>query len=63
MDASKEALIRPVARNSESGSTFTAIADDQYTQRQDKAGFYGSIEEGRACIDARALAGITVKRS
>lgn len=63
VDSSKEALIRPVARNADTGSTFTAIPDDQYTQRQDKAGFYGSIEEGRACIDARALAGITVKRS
>jgi hypothetical protein len=63
VDASRDALIRPVARNSESGSTFTALPDDQYSQRHDKTGFYGSVEEGRVCIDARVLIGAHVKRT
>ncbi|MAM17543.1 MAG: hypothetical protein CME35_01070 [Gramella sp.] len=63
VDASRDALIRPVARNSESGSTFTALPDDQYSQRADKTGFYGSVEEGRVCIDARVLIGAHIKRT
>ena len=63
VDASREALIRPVAANSETGGTFTALPDDQFTQRADKTGFYGSVEEGRVCIDARVLAGAHLKRS
>ena len=63
VDASREALIRPVARNSESGATFSALPDDQFTQRADKTGFYGSVEEGRVCIDARVLVGGHLKRS
>lgn len=63
VDASREALIRPVARNADSGATFNALPDDQFTQRADKTGFYGSVEEGRVCIDARVLAGAHLKRS
>ena len=57
VDRSVEAFIRPVARNSETGSTFTALPDDQYAQRQDKVGFYGGLEEGRVLLDARAIVG------
>ncbi len=60
VDNSKGALIRPVATNSETGSTFTVQPDDQFLQRTDKTGFYGAMEEGRICIDARALSGIIV---
>ena len=60
VDNSKGAMIRPVATNSEVGSTFTVQPDDQFLQRTDKTGFYGSMEEGRICIDARALSGIIV---
>ena len=52
VDASKEAFIRPIAQNADSGATFTAVPDDQFAQRSDKVGFYGSLEEGRVCIDA-----------
>ena len=48
----------PVARNSETGGTFTALPDDQYAQRQDKVGFYGGLEEGRVLLDARAIVGL-----
>ena len=60
VDNSKGALIRPVATNSETGSSFTVQPDDQFLQRTDKTGFYGAMEEGRICIDSRALSGIIV---
>jgi len=60
VDASKEAFIRPIAQNADSGATFTAQPDDQFAQRSDKVGFYGSLEEGRVCIDARAVAGLVM---
>ena len=55
---STDAFVRPVARNSETGATFTALPDDQYATRQDKIGFYGGIEEGRVLLDARAIVGL-----
>jgi len=63
VDRSREALVRPVARNSETGGTFTALPDDQFVQRQDKVGFYGGIEEGRVLLDARVLVGAVFERS
>lgn len=60
VDNTKGALIRAVATSSETGSQFNVQPDDQFLQRSDKAGFYGSLEEGRICIDARALSGIIV---
>ena len=60
IDATKEAFIRPVAQNADNGATFTALPDDQFTQRADKVGFYGAMEEGRVCIDARAVAGLVM---
>lgn len=60
VDNTKGALIRAVATTAETGSQFNVQPDDQFLQRSDKAGFYGSMEEGRICIDARALSGIIV---
>ncbi len=60
VDNTKGALIRAVATSAETGSQFNVQPDDQFLQRSDKAGFYGSMEEGRLCIDARALSGIIV---
>jgi len=60
VDNTKGALIRAVATTSETGSQFNVQPDDQFLQRSDKSGFYGSLEEGRICIDARALSGIIV---
>ena len=51
-----------MARNSETGGTFTALPDDQFSQRQDKVGFYGCIEEGRVLLDARVLVGLVFER-
>lgn len=62
LDNSKGAFIRPIARQADTGSTFVAAPDDQFNiTRADKAGFYGSLEEGRVCIDARAVVGIILK--
>ena len=60
LDLSKEAFIRPIARQAESGGTFTVLPDDQFVARSEKTGFYGSLEEGRVCIDARAIVGLVV---
>jgi hypothetical protein len=60
VDLSRESLIRPVARQHDSGGTFTVLPDDQFVIRAEKQGFYGFLEEGRVCIDARALVGIVV---
>ena len=60
VDNSKGAFLRPVATIAESGGTFTAAADDQWTQRSEKIGWFGFLEEGRVCIDARAIVGIVI---
>lgn len=63
IDNSRGAFIRPVSRQAESGGTFSVLPDGQwdgYGARVEKVGFYGFVEEGRLCIDARAIAGIAV---
>ena len=60
VDLSRESLVRPVAREHESGGTFSVLPDDQFVARAEKMGFYGFLEEGRVCLDARALVGIAV---
>jgi len=58
VDNSKGAFIRPVALQDENGGQFSTEPDDQFTARDDKMGVFGFLEEGRALIDARAVAGI-----
>jgi hypothetical protein len=61
VDNSRGAFVRPVARDSERNATFTVLPDDQWNlSRLDKAGFWGNMEEGRVCLDARAVSGIIV---
>ena len=60
LDRSRESLFRAVALDSETGSEFTLLADDQYSIRQQKIGYYGSLEEGRMILDDRDLTGITL---
>lgn len=60
IDRSRESLIRPVAVDAENGGEFNLIADDQYSIRQNKIGYFGSLEEGRVVVDDRALMGIIV---
>ena len=60
LDKRVESMLRAVATDSETGSEFSLIADDQYSVRQSKIGYYGSIEEGRMILDNRALFGLVV---
>jgi hypothetical protein len=60
LDRSRESLMRAIAVDSETGAELRLAADDQYTVRQQKVGYYGSIEEGRMILDSRALTGIVV---
>ena len=59
IDRARDPLIRLVATDSESGSEFSLVADDQfYSKRQNKMGFYGGLEEGRMVVDVRGLCGL-----
>ena len=60
IDRTRESLIRPVAVDSENGGEFNLIADDQYSIRQNKIGYFGSLEEGRIVLDDRALVGTVI---
>ena len=60
VDRSRDSLIRAVAVDSENGSEFNLIADDQYSIRQNKIGYFGSIDEGRVVLDNRVLTGTIV---
>ena len=60
IDRSREALVRPVAVDAENGGEFSLIADDQYSIRQSKIGYFGSLKEGRIVLDDRALVGCIV---
>lgn len=60
VDKGREACLKLVAQNADSGDTFTAVPDDQFLTRSDKIGFYGSVEQGNVVIDARCLCGIIV---
>lgn len=57
LDRGRESLIRAVAVDSENGSEFALTADDQFSVRQKKIGYFGSLEEGRMVLDTRALVG------
>ena len=62
INRNRESLIRAIAVDSESGSEFSLVADDQYSVRQNKIGYFGSLEEGRMVLDNRALFGKIVNR-
>lgn len=60
LDRSRESLFRAVVLDSDSGSEFTLLADDQYSVRQSKIGYYGAVEEGRMVLDKRCVFGVEV---
>lgn len=53
------ALVRPYIVDEETGDQFTLQADDFHV-REKKVGWYGSLDEGRAVLDNRALVGLIV---
>ena len=61
LDRSRESLVRAVAVDADSGGEFNLIADDQYSIRQQKIGYFGSLEEGRMVLDNRALVGTIIQ--
>jgi len=60
IDRTKDALIRPTVIAEGSPSEFQVLVDDQFSVRQNKIGYYGKVEEGRICIDDKALIGLVV---
>jgi hypothetical protein len=63
IDNTRGAFVRPVAVQAESGGTFSVLPDgqfDMYGSRVQKVGFYGYLEEGRVCLDARSTVGIVI---
>jgi hypothetical protein len=58
LDRSRDSMIRAIAMDSDVGSEFVLLADDQFNSRQQKIGFYGSLEEGRMVLDDRVLVGL-----
>jgi hypothetical protein len=60
IDRSKDSLIRPTVIGEGTPSDFQVLVDDQFSVRQNKIGYYGKVEEGRICIDDRALIGLAV---
>lgn len=63
LDRTRESLIRAVAVDEDSNSEFVLVADDQYSIRQNKIGWFGSLEEGRMVLDDRALVGTIVNNA
>ena len=60
VDRSRDVLLRPVVLDEGSTGELNVLVDDQFSVRQNKIGYYGKVEEGRVCIDDRALCGIVV---
>jgi len=60
IDRSKDALIRPTVIGEGLSDDLQILVDDQFSVRQNKIGYYGKVEEGRICIDDRALIGLVV---
>jgi len=63
VDNTRGAYVRPVSVQAESGGTFSVLPDgqfDMYGSRVQKVGFYGFLEEGRVCLDARSTVGIVI---
>ena len=58
LDRSRDALVRAIAVDSDTGAEFNLVADDQFSIRQQRIGYYGSLEEGRMVLDNRALVGL-----
>lgn len=58
VDRSRDALLRPVVLDEGSTGELNVLVDDQFSVRQNKIGYYGKVEEGRVCIDDKALCGI-----
>lgn len=61
LDKSRTSLIRGTQLDGDTGSELSLIADDQYTTRQARVGFYGSKEEGRMVLNDKTILGMNVQ--
>lgn len=60
IDRSRDSLLRAVATDSDTGSSFSLEADDQFVNRQKRIGYFGDMEEGIMILDVRVLVGLIV---
>jgi hypothetical protein len=63
IDNTRGVFLRPIKNSEDTSSSFNVLPDGQfdgYGARVEKTGFYGFLEEGRLCLDARAVAGLVV---
>ncbi len=60
MDLTRDAAVRAVATDGDTGSTFVSSVDDQFRIRDDRQGFFGQLEEGRLLLDARSITSLIV---
>ena len=56
----RDSMLRAVALDEDSNSDLQLVADDQYSIRQKKIGYFGSVEEGRMVVDNRVILGLIV---
>lgn len=61
LDKSRSSLVRGTQLDGDTGSDLSLIADDQYTARQSRVGFYGSKEEGRMVLNDKVLLAMNVQ--
>jgi len=60
VDKGREACIKLVATNADTGDTFVAEPDDQFLSRSEKIGWFGATSQGNVVVDSRALVGVIV---
>jgi len=60
VDASQDLAYRAIAKDSDTGSTFSLEPDDQFFKRSGKIGWFGGIEEGRLVTETRPIAGLVI---
>ncbi len=60
IDLTRDAFQRGLARGADKSGSFTVEVDDQWAARTDKMGWFGGLQEGRICLDARAIDALIV---
>lgn len=58
VDRRRPYLARLVESNPDDGSTFSLQTDNQWSNRAQEIGFWGSLREGRVALDSRNVVGI-----
>lgn len=61
LDKSRKSLVRGTELDADNGSELSLFADDQYSIRQSRIGYYGSKEEGRMVLNDKTIVGLNVQ--